>query len=140
MRRSRTSCFAIALVLLLAAPAGAASKPVSREITQSFLIRLLEKGSSKIRVQPESCLSVGQRPPTVARELAAILAQFLEAHRPFDLKTECGPGPSPRRQFCTMSWYYGEEAHDEASAGFTFLADPQTGAIEFRTLECFQTP
>ena len=129
-----------AIVLLTAAGAAAAEqRDEDAGAAAKFIHHLLERGSVRAVRDPAACLHRGPGAATPRREIAAILALFIEESLPLTVSARCQPARSPLRQHCALT-FSGRRDEIEASAGFTFLGNPAAGDIDLRTVQCFHTP
>jgi hypothetical protein len=133
------------LLCAVAAVSTADTKPAARtefasgEMAKRFVATLLEKSAAPIG-KPEGCLSKKPRAATVGRELSIIFGNYIDAEWSFSIVATCEKdGGGPTRQFCRLKFNHKDDVN-EASVGFNFRGNPANGAVDIRTLECFQTP
>lgn len=132
MRRLRRAFHLAPVICAVAAVAAAPAEPDSGEVAKRFVSTLLEKSAAPIG-NPKGCLSEKPGPATVGRELSMILGHYIEAGWAFSVVASCEKG------LCQVAFNHRDEVN-EASVGFLFKGNPADGAIDTRTLECFQTP
>jgi hypothetical protein len=135
----------VPLLWAVAAVAAADTKPAvpaefeSAEMTKRFMATLLEKTAAPV-AKPEGCLSAKPGPATVGRELSMIFGHYIDAGWSFAIVASCEKDEAePTRQFCRLQFNH-RDAVNEASVGFIFRGNPANGAVDIRSLECFQTP
>ncbi len=107
------------------------------ETAKLHLHQLLANPTAAIAKDKESCPS-GAATPTVQTELAAILLSFADGSAPMTIATTCEPADAGK-VFCTFTFSV-TAGEDQASAGFTYLAEQDGRVIDIATLACFHTP
>jgi hypothetical protein len=136
MRRSHSIAAAIALALAPVFSAdglSAADQPA--DLAAVFLRQLLENSAHTLDADPQACLTKGA---SIGRELAAIIERGAADEVNMALNAKCEP-QSGGGDFCTLS-LSTTSGEEQASAGFTFSADPAGQRIDLSSLKCFQTP
>ncbi len=130
VRRLRGAFHLAPVLCAVASVAAAPAEPDSGDVAKRFVSTLLEKAPRPSRSQ--GCLSEKPGPATVGRELSMILGHYIEAGWAFSIVAGCEKG------LCRVAFNHRDD-ENEASVGFLFKGNPADGAIDTRTLECFQT-
>lgn len=136
MRRSHRILGALALALAPVFSTDAVSAAdQSTDLGAAFLRQLLENSAHMLDAEPQGCLAKGA---SIGRELAAIIDRGAADEVNMALNAKCEP-QAGGADFCTLS-LSTTSGEDQASAGFTFSADPEAHRIDLSSLRCFQTP
>ena len=108
-------------------------------LTQRLAAGLSDVAHNEITSQQEFCLSK-HRPVLIGSEVSALIAQALRNSSSLRIRGVCRPVSSEGGwQDCRL-YFYSPNPREPWTAGLSFLARPQTGAIRSETVECFATP